>query len=215
MKTSVWESRIFKTGDGSWSRIPIMSKVAITIFTIAGLLGCSISDILTSIGGSAPTPTSASNALPTDTSVPDSPTIPPPSSTPQPTFTELPTYTPFPTYTLLPTYAPLPTYTPFPSLTAEIIYLTPDVYSTYPSYMTGECCTLRVWNRAKKVYWIGTKMPIGGNYIPPNMYLEFYLHQPTYMWIEYCPMKAYTHQRYDCIKRYIYVYETLKQISIP
>jgi len=214
MKTSLWARRIFKTGHRSSLGISIKLKATFMILSAATLMGCSILDSIMSIVGSPPTATSAPIEPPTATVIPDSPTIPP-SFTPQPTFTELPTYTPFPTFTLLPTYPPLPTYTPFPSLTPEIFYFPPSPYPTYPSYVTGQCCTLRVWNRGNVTYWIGTKKPYGGNYIKPGWYVEFYMHQPTYMWIEWCRVKGYSHYLYNCDRRYVYLDESLKQISIP
>jgi hypothetical protein len=214
MKTSLWNKRISRTGSGNSSGIPKALKVILTICVIIGTLGCSISDVIQNVVGSLPTATSAPAMKPTDTTVPDSPTVAP-SFTPQPTFTDLPTYTEQPTYTLLPTYPPLPTYTPFPSLTPEVIYLPPSPYPTY-SYYTGEqCCTLRVRNKGKVLYWIGTKMPWGGNYIEPGWYVDFKMHQKTFMWIEFCRVWLHNGKLHDCKKRYVYLDEYLEEISIP
>jgi hypothetical protein len=214
MKTSLWARRVFKTGHRNQRGIPAKLKTTFMVVSAITLMGCAISDSIMGIVGSAPTATSVPATLPAATTIPDSPTIAP-SFTPQPTFTELPTYTPFPTYTLLPTYPLLPTYTSLPSLTPEIYYFPPSPYPTYPYYTTGQCCTLRVWNRGNVTYWIGTKMPYGGNYIKPLWYVEFYMHEPTPMWIEFCRVRGYTHHMYNCERRYIYLDESLEQTSIP
>ena len=133
---------------------------------------------------------------------------------PEPTYTFLPTYTPLPTYTALPSQTPWiivtpaspPVYVPPPQPT--MIFPTPD------TAQVGACCTLRVRNRSSHTYWIGTKMPYGGNYIHPNYYVEFYLPGPTSLQVQYCRSNVWDHL-FDCQKITVYVDEVLEQVSIP
>ena len=225
MKTSLWEKRNLNNRLCTRFGLSILFRVTFLTFLIVALTGCSVLEAVMKASGPPPTDTSAPIEPPAATAIPDNPTAAP-TYTPQPTFTELPTYTPFPTYTLLPTYPPLPTYTSLPSLTPQPYYFQPSPYPTYPyyypspyptysSYMTGQCCTLRVRNRGTSTYWIGTKLPYGGNFIKPGWYVEFYMHQPTAMWIEYCRAKGYTHMRYNCQRRYVYLDQILQEIGIP
>jgi hypothetical protein len=104
----------------------------------------------------------------------------------QPSATLQPSYTPAPTYTLLPTYTPLPSNTP--ASTATPVPIPPPAATSASS---RGCCTLRVNNRYSKTYWIGAKMPYGGNYIKPLWYVEFYPPEPSWMRIWWCRYTTY------------------------
>ncbi len=226
----------------NFKRARAILGVASMILVMSALASCSIlQNFIPAKEEPSPTaipPTTIEQAPPVDSPTVAAPQPSPteaPTYTPFPTFTEMPTYTPFPTFTSLPTYTPYPTYLPlatyplFPTYTLQPYYAYPTPYYVYPtpyyvyptpyytnpSYGTGQCCTLRVWNYGTRTYWIGTKMPYGGNYIKPRWYVEFYLHQPTYMWIEWCRLRTNSHMRYDCQTRYVYVDEILEQISVP
>lgn len=129
-----------------------------------------------------------------------------PTQAPLPTYTLLPTYTPFPTYTPLPTYTAVPTFTPLATNTLAPTF-TQSAYSqgaATPNPEQRGCCTLRVRNTFRRTYWIGTKMPYGGNFIKPLWYVEFYPHQPTWMRIWYCRYTSYFREHWNDYDRWYY-----------
>jgi hypothetical protein len=114
----------------------------------------------------------------------------PPTLAPQPTYTPLPTYTPVPTFT------PLPTYTPFPTFTLPAVSAPAGQRSPTPNPEQRGCCTLRVRNMFQRTYWIGAKMPYGGNFIKPRWYVEFYPPEPTWMRIWVCRYTSYFYKHW-------------------
>lgn len=115
---------------------------------------------------------------------------------PLPTYTLPPTYTPLPTYTPAPTYTPIPTFTPFPSPTAAYV-LQPLEPTQTPVAGIGRPYTLRVRNMFRGTYWIGARMPYGGNFIKPLWYVEFYPPQPTWMRVWFCRYTSYFYDHWD------------------
>lgn len=125
------------------------------------------------------------------------------------------TYTPLPTYTSAPTYTPQLTFTPMPTYSIPPTVQPIDLYPTFSPSDQG-CCTLRIRNKGKVTYWIGMKLPYGGNYIKPLWYVEFYL--PKTMWVRiwWCRYHNYDKDRlYNCDHRDVYVDENFQEISIP
>ncbi|MFM8321317.1 MAG: hypothetical protein ACKOC5_10410 [Chloroflexota bacterium] len=185
------------------------------LLTVLGLLGCAITDLVSSgLPGGVPqapvepaqpaqsSPESA--ALPSAT-LPPSPTFSPPP--PPETATPIPSLTPVPSLTTqpLPT-TPAPTLTPFPT------------QALFPQSTRG-CCTLRVFNAGKHSYWIGTHPPTLGNWIKPGKYIEFYFPEPIFTRYYWCIEKKKgivdPQNPYDCASAVIRVNNGMVTVAVP
>jgi hypothetical protein len=127
-----------------------------------------------------------------------------PAQPEQPTQPQPATYTPLPTYTAVPTFTPLPTYTPYPTFTQPPVSQPSTGSSPTPNPQQRGCCTLRVRNTFNRTYWIGTKMPYGGNFIKPRWYVEFYPPEPTWMRIWVCRYTSYFYKHWNDHDRWYY-----------
>lgn len=118
-----------------------------------------------------------------------------------PTYTIPPTYTPLPTYTPFPTFTPIPTFTPLPSMTLpppnQPVAPTQPAAPTQTPLAGVHPYTLRVRNHFRSTYWIGARMPYGGNFIKPLWYVEFYPPEPTWIRVWYCRYSSYFYTHWD------------------
>jgi hypothetical protein len=147
------------------------------VLVMAGSAGCGL---LEGLGPSnedtmatAVALTVTAQAVPSATTLPGSPT-------PEPTLIPTQQAVLTATSTLEPTLAVVASLTPVP-------YPPPVFPTIYPTVTSGSCCTLKVWNRNSRItYWIGTQLPLGGNYISPGYYVTFPVARNKWIRIFWC-----------------------------
>lgn len=193
-------------------------RVVLLLVTAGGLLGCSLSQLIAPSGqppaANSPAPAISPAAGSQEaTPLPPSPTA---SLSVPPTETPLPTVTPLPTYTRAPTLTPFPTSAPLPTIVLPT--MRPALTPTFNPKGTDYPYTLRVFNRGKREYWIGTHPPTLGHCIDPDEYIEFYLTQTQAIRVYWCEIHcgAKNPERVmQCQNRLVSVTETLTKAEVP